>query len=130
MVEVDSVSPFPNPGVRLVEEDARCVVWEEFFHPGIATPPHRHLRDYIAIFPGGGELTITHVAGELETYTLLNGAAEPLPTDPDLVRFSIAPGTVLRSRVPPGGTAHIALNEGDAPLHMILIEFKDAPASA
>lgn len=115
---------FPNPGVRLIEEDERCAVWEEFFQPGLATPPHRHLRDYVAAFPGGGELTVTHVAGELETYSLLNGAMEPLPTTEGSARFAIAPGTIIRSRVPAGGTCHIALNEGSTPLQMILMEFK------
>lgn len=116
--------PFPNPGVRLVEEDADYAVWEEIFQPGIATPPHRHLRDYVATFPGGGELTVTHVAGELETYSLLNGAMDPLPTAEGSARFAIAPGTIVRSRVPAGGTCHIALNEGSSPLQMILMEFK------
>lgn len=124
MTDNGEIVPFPNPGVRLVEEDAHCAIWEEFFQPGVATPPHLHLRDYIAIFPDGGELTITHVAGELETYSLLSGAAEPLPTDPGRERYSIAPGTTIRARVPPGGTSHIALNEGNAPVHMVLIEFK------
>ena len=117
--------PFPNPGVRLVDEDERCLVWEEFFEPGMATPAHRHLRDYVATFPGGGELTVTHVAGELETYTLLNGALVPLPSAPGKLRFSIAPGTIVKSKVPAGGTCHIALNEGSAPLQMILMEFRN-----
>ena len=124
MADMNEETAFPNPGVRLIEEDAHCAVWEEFFMPGIATPPHRHLRDYVASFPGGGELTITHVAGEQETYSLLNGAIEPLPTAEGRARFSIAPGTIMRSRVPAGGTCHIALNEGQTPLQMILLEFK------
>ena len=124
MTDLNEETPFPNPGVRLIEEDAHCAAWEEFFMPGIATSPHRHLRDYVATFPGGGELTITHVAGELETYSLLNGGMEPLPTTEGRARFSIAPGTIVRSRVPAGGTCHIALNEGQTPLQMILLEFK------
>ena len=124
MTDTNKETPFPNPGVRLAEEDARCFVWEEFFMPGIATPPHRHRRDYVATFPGGGELTITHVAGELETYSLLHGAMEPLPTTEGRARFSITPGTIVRSSVPAGGTCHIALNEGQTPLQMILLEFK------
>ena len=124
MTDPNKETPFPNPGVRLVEEDSHCFVWEEFFMPGIATPPHRHMRDYVATFPGGGELTITHVAGELESYSLLNGAMEPLPTTEGRARFSITPGTIVRSSVPAGGTCHIALNEGQTPLQMILLEFK------
>ncbi len=78
----------------------------------------------MATFPGGGELTISHVAGELETYSLLSGGTEPLPTTEGRARFSTAPGTIVRSRVPAGGTCHIALNEGQTPLQMILLEFK------
>ena len=124
MAELNEEVIFPNPGVRLIEEDAYCAVWEEFFEPGVATPAHRHLCDYVATFPGGGELTITHVAGELEAYTLLNGAMAPLPTAEGRARFAIAPGTIVRSRVPAGGTCHIALNEGSTALQMILMELK------
>ncbi|MCP5201432.1 MAG: hypothetical protein H6977_15625 [Gammaproteobacteria bacterium] len=130
MSDSQDIVPFPNPGVRLIEEDERVMVWEEVFEPGVATPAHRHIRDYIAVFPDGGELTLTHVAGELERYTFLCGAAEALPTDDGRARFAFAAGSMVRSRVPPAGTAHIALNEGDAPVRMILIEFKDAMASA
>ena len=125
MSDANSEVPFPNPGVRLVEEDEHYAVWEEFFEPGVATPPHRHLRDYVATFPVGGELTITHVDGDLETYTLWNGAIEPLTSTPGKARFSIATGTILKSKVPAGGTCHVALNEGTTPLQMVLMEFKN-----
>ena len=128
MTKLADIAPFPNPGVRLVEEDDAICVWEEVFEPGIATPPHRHTHDYIAMFPEGGELTLTHVAGGLEDYTFLNGSAEELPSDGDKMRFQFSAGTVVRSHVPPKGTAHIALNEGSTPLRMILIEIKNAKA--
>ena len=124
MTELADVLPFPNPGVMLIEEDDLVSVWEEVFEPGIATPPHRHTCDYIAMFPQGGELTITHVAGELEDYTFLNGSVAELPTETGKQRFEFAPGTMVRSRVPASGTAHIALNEGSEPVRMILIELK------
>lgn len=124
MKEQAAVEEFPNPGVHLLDEAARYAVWEETFKPGIATTPHRHVRDYVAFFPDGGELTLTHCGGELEDYALLSGGMAALPSAPGTTRFAIAAGTVVRSRVPPGGTAHVALNEGAAPLRMILIEFK------
>lgn len=124
MTELTDISPFPNPGVSLIEDDDAVSVWEEIFEPGVATPPHRHLHDYIALFPDGGELTITHVAGNLEDYTFLNGAAKELPTEDGKLRFEFEPGTMVRSRVPTSGTAHIALNEGLSPVRMILIEIK------
>lgn len=129
MTNISEIVPFPNPGVRLVEEDELTAVWEEIFEPGVATPPHRHIRDYVALFPEGGELTLTHVAGERETYTFLSGAAEALSTADGRMRFAFAAGTMVRSRVPPMGTAHIALNEGNAPVRMILIEFKGMRAA-
>lgn len=128
MMNISAIVAFPNPGVSLVEEDELTAVWEEIFEPGVATPPHRHTRDYVALFPEGGELTLTHVDGELESYTFLSGAAEALPTADGRMRFAFAAGTMVRSRVPPMGTAHIALNEGTTPVRMILIEFKGVRA--
>ena len=124
MNEQAAVVEFPNPGVCLLDEAARYAVWDETFAPGIATPPHRHVRDYVAFFPEGGELTLTHCGGDLEDYAVLSGGITALPSSPGTARFAIAAGTALRSRVPPGGTTHVALNEGAAPLRMILIEFK------
>lgn len=118
------VVEFPNPGVRLIDDARQFAVWEEVFMPGVATPAHRHTRNYIAFFPDGGELTLNHVDGELEDYAVLCGAMTPLPTAQDGARFAIAPGTAVRSRVPGDGTAHIALNEGESPLRMVLVEFK------
>ena len=123
-MKIEEVPLFPNPGVTLVEQDDTLNVWEEVFEPGRATPPHRHLHDYIAVFPEGGELTLEHVAGEQESYTFLNGVARELPSKAGQQRFMFEAGTMVRSRVPAGGTAHIALNEGNKPLRMILIELK------
>ncbi len=65
MADVNEIPPFPNPGVRLSKEDEHVASWDEVFDPGKPTPPHRHMRDYIAIFLNGGETTSTLVAGEL-----------------------------------------------------------------
>lgn len=115
---------FPNPGVELLDEAERFSVWQEVFAPGVAAPAHRHMHDYIAFFPDGGELTLTHVSGELEDYAILSGGLTPIPSLTGGTRFDIAAGTTIRSRVPPAGTAHVALNEGNAPLRMVLIEIK------
>jgi predicted metal-dependent enzyme (double-stranded beta helix superfamily) len=66
MTTLNEIAPFPKPGVRLVKEDERLAIWEEIFEPGKPTPPHRHMCDYIVIFPNPGELTITQLAGEAE----------------------------------------------------------------
>lgn len=122
----DDIAPFPNPGVRLLREDEHVAVFEEVFEPGVPTAPHRHLRDYLAFFPVAGELTVSHRAGDQETYDVLAGAIEALPAPADGVRVAIAADTLLHSSVPAGGTAHVALNEGTRPLRMILVEIKSA----
>jgi len=65
MADINEVPAFPNPGVRLIKEDEHVAIWEEIFEPCKPTPPHRHTRDYLAIFPNAGELTIIPVAGRL-----------------------------------------------------------------
>ena len=73
MTSINEIPPFPNPGVRLIKEDEHVAIWEEIFAPDTPTPPHRHMRDYVAIFPGGGELTIVPLAGEPEEFTMIAG---------------------------------------------------------
>lgn len=123
-MNIDDIAPFPNPGVNLLKEDEHVAIWEEVFVPGVPTPPHRHLRDYIAIFPDGGELTVTHVAGELESYSIIAGKIEPLPNNSGGYRVGISANAMLHSSVPHVGAGHIAVNEGDVPVRMILIELK------
>jgi quercetin dioxygenase-like cupin family protein len=66
MVNINEIPPFPNVGVQLIKEDEHVAIWQEVFEPGKPTPPHRHMRDYIAVYPKGGEVTIVPVAGEAE----------------------------------------------------------------
>ena len=123
-MHIDNIALFPNPGVNLLKEDEHVAVWEEVFEPGMPTPPHRHLRDYIAIFPDGGELTVTHVAGELEIYSVIAGKLEPLPNMSSGYRVGFSANTMLHSSVPHVGTGHTAVNEGNTSVRMILIELK------
>ena len=88
MTNINEIPPFPNPGVRLIKEDEHVAIWEEVFEPGIPTPSHRHMRDYIAIFPNGGELTIVPVAGEAEDFTVLAGGFTEAPTEKRRDTFS------------------------------------------
>ena len=110
--------------MRLVQEDDHIAVWEEIFEPGVPAAAHRHTRDYVAVFPDGGEITVTHLAGELETYTFISGDAETLSASEGSARFAFPANTIVHSRVPNMGTGHTALNEGDRPVRMILIEIK------
>jgi hypothetical protein len=47
---LNEIPPFPKSGVRLIKEDEHVAIWVEVFAPAKPTPPHRLLRDYIAIF--------------------------------------------------------------------------------
>ncbi len=124
MANLQEIPPFPNPGVRLLKEDEHVAIWEEVFAPGKPTPPHRHMRDYIAIFPNGGELTITKLAGETEEHTMLAGEIQESSTEGGVTRLVFRPGTLHHSRVPADGTGHFAVNEGQQATLMILIEIK------
>ena len=124
MANLHEIPPFPNPGVRLIKEDTHVAIWEEVFEPGIPTPPHRHMRDYIAIFPNGGELTINPLAGEVEENTLIAGKLQESATETGGTRLVMTTGTMIHARVPAEGTGHFALNEGQQATRMILIELK------
>jgi hypothetical protein len=82
------------------------------------------MRDYIAIFPKGGELTATPLAGEAEEYTAIAGGFTTEPSEKGATRFVLSAGTMWHSRVPAEGIGHFALNEGQQPILMILIEIK------
>ena len=124
MTSLHDIAPFPNPCVRLIKEDEYIAVWVEVFEPGTPTPPHHHMRDYIARFPHGGELTIVPVVGEAETYTMIAGEIQEADTAEKGVRITIPAGTMIHSGVPEDGIGHFAVNEGPQPRLMILTEIK------
>lgn len=128
MSSVESIPPYRGHGRdRLILEDDRIAVWEEVFEPGVSTPPHRHMRDYVAIALDDGELTITPLAGDPETYTPLAGEIESEPRD-EATRIRYGLGTVAHSRVPASGHGHRALNEGSKATRFLLIEIKGTGA--
>jgi predicted metal-dependent enzyme (double-stranded beta helix superfamily) len=124
MVNINEIAPFPNVGVQLIKEDEHVAIWKEVFEPGKPTPPHRHMRDYIAIFPNGGELTIVPLAGEGEENTTIAGGFEEKPTEKGGTRWLLSKGTMIHGKVPEDGTGHFAVNEGQQDTLMILIEIK------
>jgi hypothetical protein len=128
MATLTEISPFPNPGVRLITEDEHVAIWEEVFEPGKPTPPHRHMRDYIAAYPNGGELTIFPVAGEPEEFTTLAGEIQESSTVKGGIRLVFSAGAMIHGRVPANGTGHYAVNEGRQPTLMILTEIKGTAA--
>jgi hypothetical protein len=124
MANLQEIPPFPNPGVRLIKEDEYVAIWEEVFAPDKPTPPHRHMRDYVAIFPHGGELTIIPLTGEVEQNTTIAGEIQESSTETGGTRLVMHAGTMIHARVPASGTGHFAVNEGQQPTLMILIEIK------
>jgi hypothetical protein len=75
-------------------------------------------------FPNGGELTATPMAGEAEEYTAIAGGFKTEPAEKGATRFVLSAGTMWHSRVPADGIGHYAVNEGQQPTRMILIEIK------
>ena len=124
MANINEILPFPNPGVRLIKEDEHVAIWEEVFEPDKPTPPHRHMRDYVAIFPNGGETTIHPLAGAPEEMTTLAGEIQESSTAKGGRRLVMTAGAMVHARVPASGTGHFAVNEGQQPTLMILIEIK------
>lgn len=124
MANINEIPPFPNPGVRLIKEDEHVAIWEEVFEPDKPTPPHRHMRDYVAIFPNGGELTIAPLADEVEENTIIAGEVQEASTEKGATRLVMTAGAMIHARVPADGTGHFAVNEGQQPTLMILIEIK------
>src|SRR5499426_3361987 len=100
MVNLNEIPPFPNVGVQLIKEDEHIAIWQEVFEPGKPTPPHRHMRDYIAIFPNGGELTIVPLAGEAEENTMIAGKLQEASTETGGTRLVMTAGTMIHARVP------------------------------
>jgi hypothetical protein len=82
------------------------------------------MRDYVAIFPKGGELTIIPLAGEIEQNTTIAGEIQESSTEKGGTRLVMTMGTMIHARVPASGTGHLAVNEGRQPTRMILIEIK------
>ena len=124
MSSAAQIPPYRGHGKdRLILEDDRIAVWEEVFEPGVPTPAHRHMRDYIAIALDDGELTITPLVGDPEVYTSIAGEMEAEPRA-EATRISYRTGCVAHSRVPPEGHGHRALNEGAKAARFILVEIK------
>jgi hypothetical protein len=128
MTNIHEIPPFPNPGVRLIKEDAHVAIWEEVFEPGKPTPPHRHMRDYIAAYPNGGEVTIVPLTGEPEEFTTITGEIQESASAKGGTRLVFSAGAMLYRRVPASGTGHYAVNEGQQPTLMILTEIKGTAA--
>jgi|SRR5580658_5704097 hypothetical protein len=50
---------FPRPGSKKILENARVIVWDYTWTPGVATPMHFHDKDVVVVFLEDGDLKST-----------------------------------------------------------------------
>ena len=86
------------------------------------------MRDYIAAYPNGGEVTIVPLAGGPEELTTLAGEIQESSTAKGGIRLVFSAGAMIHGRVPASGTGHYAVNDGQQPTLMILTEIKGTAA--
>ena len=55
---------FPRPGSKKLFENARVVVWDYAWTPGVATPMHFHDKDVVVFYLEDGDLQSTTPNGE------------------------------------------------------------------
>jgi hypothetical protein len=55
---------FPRPGSKKLFENARVIVWDYQWQPGVATPMHFHDKDVVAWFLEDGDLSSTTPDGK------------------------------------------------------------------
>ncbi len=55
---------FPRPGSKKVLENARVIVWDYAWTPGVATPMHFHDKDVVVVFLEDGDLKSTTPDGQ------------------------------------------------------------------
>jgi hypothetical protein len=55
---------FPRPGSKKLFENARVIVWDYTWTPGVATPMHFHDKDVVVFYLEDGDLQSTTPNGE------------------------------------------------------------------
>ncbi len=55
---------FPRPGIKKLFENARVIVWDYTWKPGVATPMHYHDKDVVVLFLEDGDLKSTEPDGK------------------------------------------------------------------
>ncbi len=55
---------FPRPGSKKILENARVIVWDYTWTPGVATPMHFHDKDVVVVFLDEGDLKSTTPDGQ------------------------------------------------------------------
>jgi hypothetical protein len=90
---------FPRPGSKKIFENARVIVWDNTWAPGVATPMHFHDKDAVVVFLDAGDLksttpdgkatVVSHTPGQVgfskrdrtHTETLTHGKAHAIITE-------------------------------------------------
>jgi hypothetical protein len=70
---------FPRPGSKKLLENARVVVWDYTWTPGVATPMHFHDKDVVVYYLDDGDLQSTTPSGEKTVN----------PYKPGMIRFNL-----------------------------------------
>ena len=70
---------FPRPGSKKLFENARVVVWDYSWTPGVATPMHFHDKDVVVYYLEDGDLQSTTPSGEKTVN----------PYKPGMIRFNL-----------------------------------------
>jgi hypothetical protein len=55
---------FPRPGSKKILENARVIVWDYSWTPGVPTPMHFHDKDVVVVYLDDGDLKSTTVDGK------------------------------------------------------------------
>jgi hypothetical protein len=56
---------FPRPGSKKILENARVIVWDYTWTPGVATPMHFHDKDVVVVYLEDGDLKSTTPDGQV-----------------------------------------------------------------
>jgi hypothetical protein len=64
---------FPRPGVKKILENARVIVWDYTWTPGVPTPMHFHDKDVVVVFFDDGDLSSTTLDGKVTTNSYTSG---------------------------------------------------------
>jgi hypothetical protein len=64
---------FPRPGSKKILENARVIVWDYTWMPGVPTPMHFHDKDVVVIFLDDGDLTSTTPDGKVVANSFTSG---------------------------------------------------------
>jgi hypothetical protein len=90
---------FPRPGSKKLFENARVIVWDYRWTPGVATPMHFHDKDVVVFYLEDGDLQSTTPSGEKTVN----------PYKPGMARFNLRDRTHTETLI--RGKQHAIITE-------------------